>query len=81
MTKLMKGGVFMKRTINIEGMTCGHCTGRVTKALSELDGVSEVVVNLDEKNAVVSLNKEISDEQFKQEIDNVGYQVVGIEAA
>ncbi len=71
----------MKKKIGIEGMTCGHCTGRVNKALSEMDGVSEVAVNLDEKNALVTLEKEISDEQLKKEIEGTGYQVTGIEQA
>ena len=29
----------MKKTMKIEGMMCGHCTGRVEKALNALDGV------------------------------------------
>lgn len=71
----------MKKKINIEGMTCGHCVGRVSKALSSIDGVSNVDVNLDEKKALVNLDKEIPDEQFNKEIENVGYKVVGIETA
>lgn len=71
----------MKKKINIEGMSCGHCVGRITKALSGIDGVSEVDVNLDEKKALVSLDQEIPDEQFNKEIENVGYKVTGIESA
>tara|TARA_B100000315_G_scaffold252973_1_gene290845 strand:- start:12222 stop:12437 length:216 start_codon:yes stop_codon:yes gene_type:complete len=71
----------MKKKINIEGMTCGHCVGRVNKALSSIEGVIEVDVNLDEKKATVSMEREVSDEQFKAEIESSGYKVVEIESA
>ena len=32
----------MNKTMIIEGMMCGHCTGRVEKALSAIDGVDKV---------------------------------------
>lgn len=69
----------MKKKISIEGMTCNHCVGRVNKALSGMDGVSEVDVNLEEKRALVTLDKDITDEQFKTEIENTGYKTTGIE--
>ena len=71
----------MKKKINIEGMTCGHCVGRITKALSGIDGVSDVDVKLDEKRALVNLDKEVPDEQFSKEIENAGYKVTGIEVS
>ena len=33
-------------TLPVEGMTCASCVGHVEKALTELPGVSDVVVNL-----------------------------------
>jgi copper chaperone len=33
-------------TYNVEGMTCGHCAAAVTSELQELDGVTDVNVNL-----------------------------------
>lgn len=39
----------MKKQINIEGMSCGHCTGRVEKALKGLAGVVNVSVSLQDK--------------------------------
>ncbi len=35
-----------EHTVAIEGMTCGSCVARVDKALTQLDGVSDVRVNL-----------------------------------
>ena len=33
-------------TVNISGMTCGHCVASVTEELQELDGVQDVTVDL-----------------------------------
>ena len=38
----------------VEGMHCGHCTGTVERALSDVPGVSEVSVDLDSKLARVT---------------------------
>lgn len=69
----------MKKTLTVEGMTCGHCTGRVEKTLSEMEGVSSVTVDLDTKLAVVEMNKAISDDTFKSIIADQGYEVVNID--
>lgn len=36
----------MTKTMNIEGMMCGHCEARVKKALEALDAVSEAAVSM-----------------------------------
>lgn len=68
----------MKKVLTIEGMMCGHCTSHVEKALKEIDGVSEVVVSLENKSAEVTLSKDISDEVFKNIISEEGYEVTSI---
>ena len=40
-----------KTTLNVEGMSCGHCSGMVQKTLEEIDGISNVSVSLDNKMA------------------------------
>ena len=52
----------MKKVLTIEGMMCGHCTGRVQKALEAVKGVSAVSMSLEEKTATVELAEEVSDE-------------------
>ncbi len=37
----------------VEGMSCSACVARVKKALNSIDGVSDVQVNLVERNARV----------------------------
>ncbi len=69
----------MKKKIMIEGMSCGHCTGRVEKTLKEQEAVKEVTVDLAGKHAIVELSKDLSDETIKELIDDAGYDVISIE--
>ncbi|MBR4015264.1 MAG: heavy metal translocating P-type ATPase [Anaerotignum sp.] len=68
----------MKKTLKIEGMMCNHCTGRVEKALNDMDGVS-ATVSLEGKSAEVTLSKEITDEALVKAVTDAGYEVVDIQ--
>jgi len=68
----------MKRKLLIEGMSCMHCVMHVQNALKEINGVSDVNVDLKGKNAVVEINDNVSDEQLKSAVADVGYDVVEI---
>lgn len=68
----------MKKTMTIEGMMCNHCTGRVQQALSALEGVATVEMNLENKTAVVTMNQEVSDQQLTDAVTTAGYEVVSI---
>jgi len=67
----------MKKTIKIEGMSCGHCTGRVETALKAL-GATVIETSVDSKHAIVEVDN-ISDDTLKETIEDVGFDVVGIE--
>jgi copper chaperone len=69
----------MKKKILIEGMSCGHCVKHVKEALSELEGVTNVEVNLAAKSAVLEASVDVDDEKIKFAVDDAGYEVVGIE--
>jgi len=45
-----------KKTLKIDGMSCGHCKATVEKALLGVEGVEHVTVDLDGKVAEVSGN-------------------------
>ena len=47
----------MKKRIRIDGMSCDNCVRHVTVALKDLDGVSEVDVRLDKKQAIIVAEK------------------------
>lgn len=76
--EVLKEETTMKKVLKIEGMMCNHCTGRVEKALNDMDGV-QAVVSLDDKFATVTLSKELSDETLVQAVTDAGYEVVDIE--
>lgn len=67
----------MKKTILIEGMSCGHCSARVEKALNAISGVS-AKVDLNAKAAFVELSAEVGDDVLKAAVENAGYEVVSI---
>ena len=68
----------MNKTMIIEGMMCGHCTGRVEKALSAIDGVDKVEMSLEDKSAVLSLSKEVDDKVLTDAVTEAGYEVVSV---
>ncbi len=68
----------MTKVITIEGMMCGHCTGRVQKALEAIEGVSAVTMSLEAKTATVELGAEVSDEALTGAVTQAGYEVKGI---
>lgn len=69
----------MKRTIRIEGMMCGHCSGRVKKALEAVAGVETAEVSHEIGMAAVTLNGHVSDEELAKAVTDAGYKVAGIE--
>lgn len=73
-----KEEIGMKKVLKIEGMMCNHCTGRVEKALNDLEGVT-AEVSLEGKSATVTLSKEVSDETLVQTVTDAGYEVVDIQ--
>lgn len=69
----------MIKTVKIEGMSCGHCTARVSAALMGIDGVENAEMSLENKTAVLTLSKDVSDDVIRETVDDTGFDVVGIE--
>ena len=68
----------MTKTLNVEGMMCGHCEARVKKALEALDAVDEAVVSHTDGTTVVTLNAEVSDDLLKETVEAQDYKVTSI---
>ena len=68
----------MKKTLKIEGMMCQHCVAHVNKALSGVEGVISVDVNLKKKTATVETNGTVADETLTVAVTEAGYTVKGI---
>lgn len=69
--------VITTKKVMIDGMSCEHCKNRVEQKMNEMDGVA-AKVNLTKKQAIVSLSKDVSDEQLTAVIEKAGYKVVEI---
>lgn len=63
-------------TLNVKGMSCGHCVKAIESGVSTLEGVEQVKVNLEAGKVDVSFNDEkVSLTQIKEAIDDQGYDV------
>lgn len=69
----------MKKTVYINGMMCSHCTAHVQKALGALDGVESVEVSLEDKKAVLTLNKNVDDAVITAAVREAGYEPIKCE--
>lgn len=68
-----KGDIVMTKVLTVDGMMCAHCQAHVQKALAAVDGVQEVTVNLEQKQAVVSMNAEVADQALMDAVTQAGY--------
>ena len=72
-------GITMTKTMNIEGMMCGHCEARVKKALEALAGVESAEVSHEKGTAVVSMSADVSDDTLKEAVEAQDYKVDSIQ--
>jgi len=66
----------MKTTLNINGMSCEHCTAHVKKALEAIGGVSVAQVSLKEKSAAVEHDDSVTLDALKMAVSEAGYEAV-----
>jgi copper chaperone len=66
----------MTTTIIVKGKSCQHCVASVSKALSAIDGISDVQVDLEKGIAVFQENMPIDPETIKKAIAATGFEVV-----
>ena len=68
----------MTKTMNITGMMCPHCSGRVKTVLEQLEQVAEAEVSHETGTAVVTLNADIANDVLKSTVEAQGYKVTDI---
>ncbi|MDE6739120.1 MAG: heavy metal translocating P-type ATPase [Lachnospiraceae bacterium] len=74
--KISKEENKMVKTLEIEGMMCAHCQAHVQKALEGVEGVTQVVVSLEENKATVTADTEIDDQKLIDAVTESGYKVL-----
>jgi Cu+-exporting ATPase len=67
------GVVTAETTLQIEGMTCASCVGRVEKALLKLPGVLSVAVNLATERATVQALSTVPPAVLRAAVVKAGY--------
>lgn len=68
-----------KKVLLVEGMMCEHCAAHVEAAVSKIDGVKSVKVDLKKKTATAKVERDIPSEEFEKAIAGAGYKLVGVE--
>jgi len=68
----------MQKVIHIEGMSCGHCTSSVTKALSAIPGVNKVAVDLASKTATLEAEANVTNDTLTNAITALDFKVTDI---
>jgi copper chaperone CopZ len=62
-------------TYTVSGMTCGHCVNAVTSELKQLDGVTDVQVDLPTGAVTVTSAAPLEDAAVAAAVDEAGYEI------
>ncbi|MDO4917986.1 heavy-metal-associated domain-containing protein [Kocuria sp.] len=68
----------MNTTVNVSGMTCGHCVSSVKEELAEVPGVAAVDVELNAGGTspvTIRSSRELSPEEISAAVEEAGYTV------
>ena len=63
-------------TYEVNGMTCGHCVAAVSGELNQLEGLTNVSVDLDAGTVTVTVSTPISIEAVRAAVHEAGYELV-----
>ncbi|UJL45217.1 copper chaperone CopZ [Virgibacillus sp. NKC19-16] len=67
----------MQTTLDVVGMTCGHCESAVKGALEELNGVTGVEVNIGTGKVDVTYDDaQVTIQDMRDAVEGQGYDVV-----
>ncbi len=65
-----------EQTYTVQGMTCAHCAGAVTREVRLVDGVGDVRVDVSTGTLTVEATGPVSSEAIAAAVDEAGYTVV-----
>ncbi len=69
----------MSSTYTVEGMTCEHCVASVTEEVSEVPGVTDVVVSLEDATVTVTGDEAVVTDTalLRAAVEEAGYELPG----
>lgn len=59
--------------ISVPDMACGHCAKTVEEALRSVEGVGEVEVSLESKEALVRASENVAEDSLASAVKGAGY--------
>lgn len=62
-------------TYTVTGMTCGHCVSSVTEELTNVDGISDVAVDLATGTVTITSDGPVEEAAVRAAVDEAGYEV------
>ena len=62
-------------TYTVTGMTCGHCVTSVTEEITDIDGVTNVEVNLPTGAVTVTSKQPLDEAQMRAAVEEAGYKL------
>lgn len=62
-----------KQTFTIDNISCGHCVATIKGEVEELDGVTTVEGNPDDKTVTVEWQSPATASQVKAKLSEIGY--------
>ena len=65
-----------EKTVEIKGMTCGHCEGRVSTEILAIPGVIGVAVSAEKAHAIITSELEISRDAIETAVQAAGYSLL-----
>lgn len=69
----------MEQILTVENMSCQHCVARITEKLQALDGVSQVQINLEDKQVQVTTEKNYNQADYQAALAKTIYQVTTVQ--
>jgi copper chaperone len=71
------GTTMSQSTYTVTGMTCSHCLASVTEEISEIDGVTDVAVDLPRGAVTVTSTQPLDGGDVRAAVEEAGYQLAG----
>ncbi len=63
----------METTIHIQNLKCGGCANTITKGISSMESIGNVLVNVEESTVTFSYSTEEQLEEVKNKLKSMGY--------
>jgi copper chaperone CopZ len=68
----------MTQILDIQGMSCDHCARAVRQALSSLEGVRSVQVDLGQNQARLEVDRPLAEGDLRRAVEKAGYVLAGV---